>query len=201
MSGVKCNQCGHVLKETRGRYCPRCGDPYEDEVRKLARRYYRAKPWLVAGTLVAIVAVIGLSVLAVWADRHYSWTEDVTSDIVDKEYESYYTTYCTGGKYPHCSTQHHENWILILNNSHREYVYEQTYNAANVGEDYTYQVWHYDWKPGMEKAPIPQTVFIVPAAVGAGIVVVYLARIWLMRYIEVRQWKKSGDLVVGDSEE
>jgi len=200
---IRCNQCGHVLKETKGKYCPQCGDPYEDEVRERAKKAYAYQKNLYIAIGIVAALILVASFIFIYTSRHYSWKEDVTGYVSDKDH--YTTQRCVASNKYGCTwytTDHHYVLVIIGNHTtHREYVDQSLYDATAIGDLYTYQVEHYDWKPGMKDAPTPVWVVLVPAILAGICIPAYSAWVSLRRYKEVWEWKRTGDLTVGDEDE
>jgi len=213
---MKCNQCGKHIPVSSGRYCPFCEGTFEDEVRDAARRAHPISRRLVTLAVVLTVVALVAAVVGVWLSRHYEWTETITSPVASKDYyqtshlecATYTTsTWYDDDGYPHTTTSclyyetvYDDHFVLVLNDTHREEVSAPAWTSFEVGQNFTYQVRHWDWKPGMENAPTPTWVWFAPVAAGAGIAGAYVVSRIVRRWAEVSEWKKTGDLNVEEED-
>lgn len=213
---IRCNQCSRNIPIKSGRFCPFCENTLEDEVRDVVKEAHPINRGLVALAIILTIIAIGTALLGIWYSRHYEWTEYITSPVGVKDY--YQTSHLECGHYyteiyydsdgdPHSRTEcayyntvYDDHYTFILNDTHEQEVSFAIWSTTEVGQNYTYSVRHFDWRPGMEKAPIPIWVWIVPLSVGPGLAGGYVFSRYSRRVAEISEWKKSGDLRVDDEE-
>lgn len=210
---MRCNKCGRAIKVSEGKFCPFCGDTYEDEMRAKIDRAFPYQRKVYIGILVVAVIVLATTFGAVWSSRHYAWTEKVQTTVADKDHYTtsyttcdWYTTDANGHRYcASYSTHYDDHYIIICKDSHRDEVYYGTWESTTIGDNWTYDVWHYDWKPGMENSPIPSWVYIIPLGIALTGVASAFTVVWSKRHKEMKEWKEKGDLKIDgekdDSEE
>ena len=198
MVEVKCNQCGYEWDAEKGKVCPKCGDTLKDEVKKMVRKKIHLHQKSVAIIVAASLISLGLGWFAVDESRHYWWNEPKTSPITDKETHTHTQIHSTGGKSPHYYTTTYDDYHLYLKDGHQETVSHNEYDSYHVGQNYTYQILHRDWKPGMQNAPIPVWVYIVPVIVLAITIGLFQYPVMVKRQKEYDDWRETGDLNVDD---
>ena len=194
---MKCNQCGnHISEYEQIKKCPQCGNSLFDEVKQKARKTYRfALKHLIIVSLL-ILAILGMSVIAWESSRHYSWQEQHTSIIKEKDHWTSTYVYCSGDP-PICFPIITHHYDLKLEDGYKDSISSNQYDSVSIGDSWIYTHTHTDWKPGMKNAPIPTWVFLMPL-IGAGILFLFLYMfIIARRQKEINEWKKSGDLRMG----
>lgn len=197
MSEIRCNQCGHEFDLDSATYCPKCGEPLLDELKQRLREQFKVNKvhtlYLVMATIITLVICLAM----VDAARHYTWEEPVVASISDKQ-EHEYTYYINTGtpKSPVMVPMHGTNYYLYLSDGHKEEVQRSVYQEHNVGDNYTYQITHRDWKPGMKDAPTPTWVYMVPMLLLTIVGGIMVYRVMAKRQKEIREWRRTGDLTI-----
>ena len=154
----------------------------------------------------SIVIIVGLSLIIMilgWfcvdESRHYYWNDPVTSEIVDKEAHSYTETHYLSTDPPQYYYTYETDYYIYLDNGHKESVNHDQYDSYQVGMEYTYQVLHRDWKPGMNRdVPIPIWIYIVPVFFLLFALIFAQYPVMVKRQKEMNQWIETGDLTVED---
>jgi DNA-directed RNA polymerase subunit RPC12/RpoP len=187
MAHMKCRQCGTEFSAARATECPSCGDTLLDEFEQVLKEKVRISRRSYAGIAVLSVAVLVLCFWAVDESRHYYWDEPKTSPVTDKQ-----TVTESKTKDGHTTTT--TKYYLYLSDGHKETVTHSVYDSYRAGENYTYNIRHRDWRPGMENAPVPQWVWIAPVAIVLVVVIALQLNVMAKRRAELEHWRATGDL-------
>lgn len=208
MTRIKCNQCGAVIIASKAKKCPKCGDTLKDEVKQKICHKIRAKPKTVVTILIIVSIGLATCLAAEFSSRMYSWKEKKTEEVIAVDTHTY--TYTERHEYPsfdddsppmyYYDTHTDTDYYLYLNESGKREVDDNTYYRTNVGDNYTYYITHWDWKPGMKDVPIPMWVWIIPLGILITFVVVIFWRNHILRVSEMNEWIETGDLDVGEEE-
>jgi hypothetical protein len=195
---IKCRQCGEPIFGS-AKKCPKCGDTLKDEMLVRVRKRIKMKKRDLIIVVALVIILLVSCFLVVYDQRHYSWNEKRTSAIKDKD-EHTYTYCCVHSKYGCTSYCTNTNHYFHLQDGHEASVDDGTYHKYTVGQNYTYTINHYDWKPGMKDAPIPNWVYIAPCVVALAVATVLWLLVFARREKEMKEWVETGDTDV-DGEE
>jgi len=210
MSRIQCNQCGNIFEGNKAKRCPKCGDTFQDEMKRRIRKTIRLHFTSIAIITGVSLAVLAISLVAIDESRHYYWNEPKTEEITDKDTYTYtYTERHTlsSGDDDSPPTYYYDshtvtNYYFYLNESGKRQVNENTFHKAAIGDNYTYQILHRDWKPGMKDAPIPNWIYIIPVVILLIGLILLQYPIMVKRQNEYNEWLETGDLNVdGNGEE
>ena len=192
---IHCDECGERVSLTRTKRCPSCGASLRPEFEKEVKREVGlSRPHLII--LVGLgVALLCAGYGAWWSSTHYFYEVKVTEKVTGKNtHTETHVHYDSDGNVQYIDTD--TDYYLYLNKTGRRGVWESDYYRYNVGDNYTYPETRSDWKPGMEGAPIPMCVGIVPVfAVLLGLLVIEI-RIIRKRKREMNEFDELGDLEI-----
>jgi len=196
---IKCNQCGEITNVTRSnKFCPNCGDSFTDEFKAYIRSEIKISNTIWEIAVFVLIAGIVFSLGVVQMQRTYTWEESITNPISDKI--TYTTTSITivgsDPAIPITTITHH--YEFFLENGHITSLSSVEWAKYSVGDNYTYTITHRDWKPGMENAPTPSWVYIIPIFITLIIIVISATNVQIKRERKLQEFIAIGDTNIGD---
>lgn len=190
---LKCDDCGrNVFVNVKN--CPYCECSLRPEFKNRVKEEIKPSKFMFIVAMVFAVVTLALCYGIFYAQSHYSWDEDKYSNVVDKD-DNEYTTMVpirTGEITTYVLVFHDDNWIYCAD-GYKEKVSQSKYDSTSVGDSWSYVETHYDWKPGMENAPIPVWVYVIPVVALTGFVTIYALKIVYLRQKEMTKFNSFKD--------